>query len=99
LHNFIAYLHHQLKREIGFFDCDHRSVKVLSVALQNAGDLLFGPGLQLFNLANGAFQGMEEIRLPIGRLVNLQLYAAPIDLGRPDIVLLTAVFLPRHSHR
>ncbi len=70
LNDLVAHLHHQLERQVGFFHGDHRRVHILPIAIQHAGHLGIGLGLNLAHLVDGRSQRVEKAAILRLRLLR-----------------------------
>ena len=66
-HNLVPHLHHQLKRDVRFLDCNHHVVDVAAIALQQVRDLLFRASVKFFHLVDGSSSSTEP-KLPSASL-------------------------------
>src|SRR4249919_2804621 len=66
-YDLVSYLHHELKRNVRFFNRDHYVMDVTAVTLQQVGNLLFRAAVKLFHLVDGVGQHRTKVALAFAR--------------------------------
>jgi hypothetical protein len=66
-YDLVSHLHHQLKRDVRFFNRDHHVMDVAAVTLQQVGDLLCCASMEFLHLVDGGFQDRAKVTLTFTR--------------------------------